>query len=122
MELKHILARQPGPEAAEQLHIYRHTLQEKTKQLKVSGSLCAFLAEDGHILGDTLDKSFALAQRAGLANGHVPPRSAFFSTVVPEGAGQASELYSSAPRLIDPMILPFLKERGEQAKKELGRE
>lgn len=42
MELKHILARQPGPEAAEQLHIYRHTLREKTKQLKVSSSLCAF--------------------------------------------------------------------------------
>uniref|UniRef100_A0A8C0XMZ5 Cilia- and flagella-associated protein 58 central coiled coil domain-containing protein n=1 Tax=Castor canadensis TaxID=51338 RepID=A0A8C0XMZ5_CASCN len=35
VELKHILARQPGPEAAEQLQIYRHTLQEKTKQLKV---------------------------------------------------------------------------------------
>lgn len=45
VELKHILARQPGPEAAEQLQIYRHTLREKTKQLKVSGSLCAFLAE-----------------------------------------------------------------------------
>lgn len=38
MELKHILARQPGPEAAEQLQLYRHTLREKTKQLKVSGS------------------------------------------------------------------------------------
>lgn len=45
VELKHILARQPGPEAAEQLQIYRHTLREKTKQLKVSGSLCSFLAE-----------------------------------------------------------------------------
>lgn len=39
VELKHILARQPGPEAAEQLQIYRHTLREKTKQLKVSPSL-----------------------------------------------------------------------------------
>lgn len=39
VELKHILARQPGPEAAEQLQIYRHTLREKTKQLKVSGRL-----------------------------------------------------------------------------------
>ncbi|XP_040848434.1 cilia- and flagella-associated protein 58 [Ochotona curzoniae] len=38
VELKHILARQPGPEAAEQLHIYRHTLREKTKQLKVLSS------------------------------------------------------------------------------------
>lgn len=37
MELKHVLARQPGPEAAEQLQIYQHTLREKTKQLKVSG-------------------------------------------------------------------------------------
>ncbi|KAM6330372.1 cilia- and flagella-associated protein 58 [Podargus strigoides] len=38
MELKHVLARQPGPEAAEQLQLYRHTLQKKTKQLKVLSS------------------------------------------------------------------------------------
>uniref|UniRef100_G1PKI3 Cilia and flagella associated protein 58 n=1 Tax=Myotis lucifugus TaxID=59463 RepID=G1PKI3_MYOLU len=38
VELKHILARQPGPEAAEQLQIYRQTLQQKTKQLKVLSS------------------------------------------------------------------------------------
>ena len=35
IELKHILARQPGPEVAEQLAIYQQTLREKTKQLKV---------------------------------------------------------------------------------------
>ena len=52
MELKHILARQPGPEAAEQLQIYRHTLREKTKQLKVSGSLSAFLARGRSPAGD----------------------------------------------------------------------
>lgn len=34
-ELKHILARQPGPEVAEQLSIYQQTLKQKTKQLKV---------------------------------------------------------------------------------------
>ncbi|XP_071949020.1 cilia- and flagella-associated protein 58-like [Antedon mediterranea] len=34
VELKHILARQPGPEVAEQLQIYQQTLKEKTKQLK----------------------------------------------------------------------------------------
>uniref|UniRef100_A0A8C5R8N4 Cilia and flagella associated protein 58 n=1 Tax=Leptobrachium leishanense TaxID=445787 RepID=A0A8C5R8N4_9ANUR len=34
VELKHILARQPGPEAAEQLQIYEQTLRKKTKQLK----------------------------------------------------------------------------------------
>lgn len=45
VELKHILARQPGPEAAEQLHIYRHTLREKTKQLKVSGGFCSLLSQ-----------------------------------------------------------------------------
>lgn len=45
VELKHILARQPGPEAAEQLQIYRHTLREKTKQLKVSGGLRSLLAK-----------------------------------------------------------------------------
>lgn len=68
MELKHILARQPGPEAAEQLQIYRHTLREKTKQLKVSGSLCSPLAEGGHTVGNTVDMSPASAQGAGLLN------------------------------------------------------
>ncbi|XP_051983380.1 cilia- and flagella-associated protein 58 [Xyrauchen texanus] len=34
IELKHILARQPGPEAAEKLQVYQRTLREKTKQLK----------------------------------------------------------------------------------------
>ncbi|NWS57230.1 CFA58 protein, partial [Chunga burmeisteri] len=38
VELKLVLARQPGPEASEQLQLYRHTLQEKTKQLKVLSS------------------------------------------------------------------------------------
>ncbi|KAM7073737.1 cilia- and flagella-associated protein 58 [Molossus nigricans] len=38
VELKHILARQPGPEAAEQLQIYRQTLRDKSKQLKVLSS------------------------------------------------------------------------------------
>lgn len=51
VELKHILARQPGPEAAEQLQIYRHTLQEKTKQLKVSGRLCSWWVKGGHTGG-----------------------------------------------------------------------
>ena len=37
VELKHILARQPGPEVAEQLQIYQQTLKEKTKQMKVRG-------------------------------------------------------------------------------------
>ena len=36
LELKHILARQPGPEVAEQLSIYQQTLKEKTKQMKVT--------------------------------------------------------------------------------------
>ena len=35
LELKHILARQPGPEVAEQLHVYQQTLKEKTRQMKV---------------------------------------------------------------------------------------
>ncbi|NXP28617.1 CFA58 protein, partial [Scytalopus superciliaris] len=38
VELRQVLARQPGPEATEQLQHYRHTLQEKTKQLKVLSS------------------------------------------------------------------------------------
>ena len=36
VELKHILARQPGPEVAEQLQIYQQTMKEKTKQMKVT--------------------------------------------------------------------------------------
>lgn len=36
IELKHILARQPGPEVAEQLQIYQQTLRDKTKQMKVT--------------------------------------------------------------------------------------
>ncbi|XP_002733915.1 cilia- and flagella-associated protein 58-like [Saccoglossus kowalevskii] len=38
VELKHILARQPGPEVAEQLQIYQQTLKEKTKQMKAMSS------------------------------------------------------------------------------------
>ena len=40
MELKHVLARQPGPEVAEQLLLYQQTLKQKTKQLKVKIVLC----------------------------------------------------------------------------------
>lgn len=64
VELKHILARQPGPEAAEQLQIYRQTLREKTKQLKVS-SLGSFLAR---LRGTHLSKAAASAQGAGFPN------------------------------------------------------
>lgn len=35
IELKNILARQPGPEVVEQINIYQKTLKEKTNQLKV---------------------------------------------------------------------------------------
>ena len=42
-ELKHILARQPGPEVAEQLSIYQQTLKQKTKQLKVGIGVCCLL-------------------------------------------------------------------------------
>lgn len=38
LELKHILARQPGPEVAEQLQIYQQTLKDKTKQMKAMAS------------------------------------------------------------------------------------
>ena len=37
VELKNILARQPGPEVAEQLSIYQQNLREKTRQMKVKG-------------------------------------------------------------------------------------
>ncbi|NWU74591.1 CFA58 protein, partial [Onychorhynchus coronatus] len=38
VELRQVLAQQPGPEATEQLQHYRHSLREKTKQLKVLSS------------------------------------------------------------------------------------
>ena len=38
MELKQILARQPGPEVAEQLQIYQQTLKDKSKQMKSMAS------------------------------------------------------------------------------------
>jgi DNA repair exonuclease SbcCD ATPase subunit len=34
VELKNLIARQPGPEIAEQLSIYHHSLKEKTRQMK----------------------------------------------------------------------------------------
>ncbi|NWT68504.1 CFA58 protein, partial [Prunella himalayana] len=38
VELRHVLARQPGPEATEQLQQYRNILREKVKQIKVLSS------------------------------------------------------------------------------------
>jgi chromosome segregation ATPase len=38
LELKNILARQPGPEVAEQLSIYQQTLKDKTRQMKSMAS------------------------------------------------------------------------------------
>jgi len=38
MELKKILARQPGPEALEQLSVYQQSLREKTRQMKAMAS------------------------------------------------------------------------------------
>lgn len=38
VELKNILARQPGPEVAEQLSLYQGNLREKTKQMKAMAS------------------------------------------------------------------------------------
>jgi chromosome segregation ATPase len=37
-ELKNILARQPGPEVAEQLSVYQQNLREKTRQMKAMAS------------------------------------------------------------------------------------
>ena len=38
LELKNILARQPGPEAAEKVSVYRANLKEKSKQMKAMAS------------------------------------------------------------------------------------
>ena len=38
VELKNILARQPGPEVAEQLSVYQQGLRDKTKSMKAMAS------------------------------------------------------------------------------------
>jgi len=40
VELKNLLARQPGPEVADQINIYQQTLRDKTNQLKVNNHGC----------------------------------------------------------------------------------
>ena len=115
MELKHILARQPGPEAAEQLQIYRHTLREKTKQLKVSGTLCLFLAtREGPGQVRCLDA------RSQSPKCHTPQRLAFLE-FQSQKEQDASQTCPAAARLIDPLTLCFLKGGGERVRKELER-
>lgn len=48
LELKNILARQPGPEAAEQLSVYRSSLKEKTRQMKAMASELNMLHAQGN--------------------------------------------------------------------------
>ena len=38
VELKNVLSRQPGPEAAEQINVYQANLREKTRQMKAMAS------------------------------------------------------------------------------------
>ena len=38
LDLKNILARQPGPEVAEQLSIYQQNLRDKTQKMKAMAS------------------------------------------------------------------------------------
>lgn len=52
VELKNILARQPGPEVAEQVALYQGSLREKTKQLKAMASeLNMCQAQVRHLVG-----------------------------------------------------------------------
>lgn len=88
MELKHILARQPGPEAAEQLQIYRKTLREKSKQLKVS-SRCPFPAKPP---GAHLGKAAALLEEPGSPM----PRSPRVSLLSPPLPGAAQQVRATS--------------------------
>ncbi|KAK1802577.1 hypothetical protein P4O66_004231 [Electrophorus voltai] len=46
VELKHVLARQPGPEAAKQINILQHTLKKKTRELQaITAEASAFQAK-----------------------------------------------------------------------------
>lgn len=115
VELKHILARQPGPEAAEQLQIYRQTLQQKTKQLKVS-NLCF----PGQTLGNAPEQVCCLSSRSWFPKCPTPPRSALLAPYSQEEQSRPQS-YPSAPRLIDPTILHLPKEGSEQVGRESGR-
>lgn len=47
VELRAILARQPGPEVAEQLNLYQANLAEKQKQLKAMSSELSLHRQQG---------------------------------------------------------------------------
>lgn len=80
MELKAVLARQPGPEVAEQLSHYQHKLSEKTRQLKALASelnmaqaqVNEFKFDADRLareLTDTKRKHYELKKRAASAGG-----------------------------------------------------
>lgn len=94
MELKHIIARHPGPEAAEQLQIYRHTLREKTKQLKVSsGSVQIKGQPQSGKMTEILPLSWHYKP---ISQWHNPERSAFEKFWSQKGQGKPQS-YSFAP-------------------------
>lgn len=79
MELKNILARQPGPEVAEQLSIYQANLREKTKQMKAMaselnmyqaqvGRPCVCVFGNGERLGSVQAQVVGMCYALGLAS------------------------------------------------------
>ena len=56
IELKNILARQPGPEVAEQLSVYQQNLKEKTRQMKAMATEAELRGFMSVLLDPTLKK------------------------------------------------------------------
>ena len=69
IELKQILARQPGPEVAEQLSIYQQNLKEKTRQMKV-GSQSKFFFYATHFCCFLYQTSFRFITTLFLSQSH----------------------------------------------------
>lgn len=63
MDLKQILARQPGPEVNEQLLVYQRSLKEKTKKMKVWRPVAWCDSELQYQLGRTLQQTPSLNKR-----------------------------------------------------------
>jgi chromosome segregation ATPase len=72
VELKNILARQPGPEVAEQLSTYNTVFAEKSKQFKaMSSELAAYRAQVGDLKGEAtaMARQMATLKKEYFANG-----------------------------------------------------
>lgn len=101
VELKNILARQPGPEVAEQLSVYQQNLKEKTRQMKAMASeLNMYQAQINEYkyeierlsreLQEVKRKFYETKRRTALAEQRA------FESTVPPGAGRGEATFLDA--------------------------